>query len=58
VYGTRERQRLALYREIFLLQNATSLLAASARCRGVETASLVFKRTPFVDGLGVGRVAS
>jgi DNA-binding CsgD family transcriptional regulator len=44
VYGTRERQRLAIYREIFLPQNATSILAASARCRGVETATLVFKR--------------
>ena len=44
VYGTRERQRLAIYREIFLPQNATSILAASARCRGVETATVVFKR--------------
>ena len=44
VYGTRERQRLAVYREIFLPQNATSILAAAARCRGVETATLVFKR--------------
>ena len=44
VYGTRERQRLAIYREIFLPQNATSILAAAARCRGVETATLVFKR--------------
>ncbi len=44
VYGTRERQQLAIYREIFLPQNATSILAASARCRGVETATLVFKR--------------
>jgi len=44
VYGMRERQRLAVYREIFLPQNATSILAASARCRGIETATLVFKR--------------
>jgi DNA-binding CsgD family transcriptional regulator len=44
VYGARDRQRLAVYREIFLPQNATSILAASARCRGVETAMLVFKR--------------
>jgi DNA-binding CsgD family transcriptional regulator len=44
VYRTRERQRLAVYREIFLPQNATSILAASARCRGVETAAIVFKR--------------
>jgi DNA-binding CsgD family transcriptional regulator len=44
VYGMRERERLAVYREIFLPQKATSMLAASARCRGVETATLVFKR--------------
>jgi DNA-binding CsgD family transcriptional regulator len=44
VYGTAERQRLAVYREIFLPQNATSILAASVRCRGAETASIVFKR--------------
>jgi DNA-binding CsgD family transcriptional regulator len=44
VYGTREREQLAVYREIFLPQNATSIIAASVRCRGVETATLVFKR--------------
>jgi DNA-binding CsgD family transcriptional regulator len=44
LYGTRERQRLAVYREIFLPQKATSMLAASARCRGVETAHIVLKR--------------
>jgi DNA-binding CsgD family transcriptional regulator len=44
VYGTRERQRLAIYREIFRPQNATSIMATTARCRGVETATLVFKR--------------
>lgn len=44
VYGTRERQRLAIYREIFPPQKATSILVASARCRGIETATLVFKR--------------
>jgi DNA-binding CsgD family transcriptional regulator len=51
VYGSRERQRLIVYREIFLPQNATSILATPLRCRGVETATLVFKRhgrsTPF-----------
>ena len=44
VYGARERERLAVYREIFLPQKATSILAASVGCRGVETATLVLKR--------------
>jgi DNA-binding CsgD family transcriptional regulator len=44
LYGARERQRIAIYREIFVPQDARSILAASARWRGIETATLVFKR--------------
>jgi DNA-binding CsgD family transcriptional regulator len=44
VYASRERQRLAIYREILLPQGTSSLLAATLRGRRAEVAIVVFKR--------------
>jgi DNA-binding CsgD family transcriptional regulator len=44
VYGARERERLAVYREIFLPQRASSVMMAAVRLGTAAMVTVVFKR--------------